>query len=427
MRPPRPLALLLLLGIAAAIFLWWRGARGAAAGPAIALCPGPDAYGSTCAVADAYSYVDAGDDTGLYADDDTVLLSLPFPFIFYGQTYTEVRASSNGNLQFTTTSGAYANRCLDAGPVAGLGAMIAPYWDDLDLTLTGTLETAVVGQAPRRTFVVEWDEVPRFGGGDAVTFAAQLFEESGDIVFLYQEVETEDAPRGASATVGLQSEAAGMALQYSCNQPTLANARGLLWRHPEDPGPVPAAAGPAASRDDRALKGEAPDILSAWQAGDAASLRQVQARGLRQAPARPSQWRRIDLTGDGREELIWLWGGPTPRLLVLDAEQALHNAWLATRALPAIRPALAGTGDVTGDGRPDALLVDHAGTGLWLVTQGETELTVVAAATFCPGPARLVDRTGDGRPDVVRDGCADHDRQILTWDGEQLVEAPAIP
>src|SRR3954466_10117103 len=68
-------------------------------------------------------------DIGNHTDDaPTTPISLPFSWSLYGSSYNSVNACSNGNLQFTTTSTAYTNACLQ---VAAQGAMIAPHWDDL--------------------------------------------------------------------------------------------------------------------------------------------------------------------------------------------------------------------------------------------------------------------------------------------------------
>ena len=171
--------LLLLLTAVVILFFVLRRDTQAAYGTAVALCPGPDLYGYTCDSGTAFAYIDATIDTRLYADDGVTSLDLPFPFTFYGTTYTEIQASSNGNLQFGNANAFFGNSCMDQAPVSGMGDMMAPFWDDLDLTAFGFLEYELVGEAPNRIFVLEWDNIPRFGDpDDRVTFAVQLFEES---------------------------------------------------------------------------------------------------------------------------------------------------------------------------------------------------------------------------------------------------------
>src|SRR5947209_2004291 len=80
------------------------------------------------------SIVPGTTDIGNHGDDTVTAISLPFPVTFYGQTFTSGNASSNGNLQFTTTNTTFNNTCL---PDAGFGASIMPYWDDLYLVNSG--------------------------------------------------------------------------------------------------------------------------------------------------------------------------------------------------------------------------------------------------------------------------------------------------
>lgn len=70
------------------------------------------------------------------ADDVTSgLLSLPFTFCFYGNNYTQVRMSANGNIQFPPTNNtAFSSTGF---PVAN-DVMIAPFWADVDIRGTGS-------------------------------------------------------------------------------------------------------------------------------------------------------------------------------------------------------------------------------------------------------------------------------------------------
>ena len=52
----------------------------------------------------------------------------------------------------------------------------APFWADLDPSAGGTISTKVIGTAPNRTFVVEFDQVPYSDDVDTVTFQVRLSE-----------------------------------------------------------------------------------------------------------------------------------------------------------------------------------------------------------------------------------------------------------
>jgi serine protease AprX len=187
----------------------------------------PDPFGYRCDDTVSRAWVNGTTNTGLTGDDQTVVLSLPFSFNFYGTNYTSVKVSSNGNLHFGFRNTAYANTCLP-GSTSGPRAMIAPFWDDLYLPAGGAVYYAVTGAAPNRVFTVEWRNVPHYPGTPSgATFEVQLVEGSNDIYVLYQDVDFGDASynNGASATVGIRNNNYTSALQYSCNQAVLAAGR----------------------------------------------------------------------------------------------------------------------------------------------------------------------------------------------------------
>src|SRR5262245_53431670 len=98
------------------------------------------------------SVVPGDADTGNHGDDWISTISLPFSWSLYGVPYSGATVSSNGNVQFTTSSTAYNNGCLTAGT---MGVMIAAHWDDL-MTDDGGIYTSVSGSAPNRIFNIEW-------------------------------------------------------------------------------------------------------------------------------------------------------------------------------------------------------------------------------------------------------------------------------
>lgn len=73
--------------------------------------------------------VDPTVDDQTYYDENGVYIQLPFTFCFYGNSYTEVNYSSNGNIQFPPTNNAAFS---SVGFPAPNDQMIAPFWADLD-------------------------------------------------------------------------------------------------------------------------------------------------------------------------------------------------------------------------------------------------------------------------------------------------------
>lgn len=445
--------LFLLVAAGAGLFFLLRSGGAAAYGPAVAVCPGPDQYGYTCEEGASLQYVDATNDTQLYVDDGVVELDLPFPFTFYGTTYTSAWASTNGVLQFTTQSEAFENGCLDQGPAAEMGEMIAAYWDDLDLRLAGFLETETVGEAPERIFVVEWEDAPPVGAlpSEGVTFALQLFEGSNDVALFYRDVTTTAGANGSSATIGIQSEAQGLALQFSCNSAAVGANERVHFRHPETAneaangalvgGGAVVTAETAAPRP-ASLKGseDAATLLARFNRLGAAGLPGLRAAWLAESPGRAFSWQWADVTGDGREALLALWRGPAlhpelAELAVLAPEAGqiagqnaegemtlLFNDLLSTRRQPLARPAIQAVADVTGEGAADVLIYDAAGgRGLVFSTAGGTaRLHRLPAA--CSGRLALRDATGDGVLDVVGEKCEGAARAIFSWQGGRWVQ-----
>lgn len=434
--------LLVLLGITAVILYLLLRPRATQAeyGPAVALCPGPDSYGYTCATSSAFAYIDATHDTQLYALDGTIPLALPFPFTFYGTAYTQLNASSNGNLQFSSNNPAYLNECLNGGPAPQMGDMIAPYWSDLDLTYMGTLDTETVGTAPNRIFVVEWDSVPPYGAelDDTVTFSVQLFEGSNDLVFLYEDVITQVGSNGGHATIGIQSTNQGAALQLGCNQASVSNASRLHIPHPPQPNPELGqqviANPPQPALAQLPPREPVATLINQFARHGAAALPQLQPRWLGDHPSRASEWRWLDVTGNGRLDLFILWRGDAQHphltemaLLELDKNGRLHpllNQHPATRHASYPQLQLHTTADLTGDGLDEIILYDATSHNTLLLAPLPTPQLIILPEP-CQTPPTLHDANGDGRLDLLGSHCATptgHSR--YGWNGKTFAPLP---
>ena len=127
--------------------------------------------------------------TASNCDDCTEVVFLPFPFTHYGNTYNEVRISSNGNLQFgASNSAAYFNDAIPSAAVPNNG--IYPMWDDYNPFQQGDIYWQEDGTAPARKFIVEWNNVTQYTAGDlwpvtSETFQVILHEDTGAIEFRY--------------------------------------------------------------------------------------------------------------------------------------------------------------------------------------------------------------------------------------------------
>lgn len=132
-------------------------------------------------------------DTGNHCDDCTTLITLPFPYTLYDQTFTQAGVSSNGNLQFVGNNQSFNVTCL---PNGGFSHTIFPFWSDLftfDSAAGQGIFTLVSGVAPNRVFNVEWRA--RYccdSGPPVLRFEVRLFENSRRFDIVY----------GQTATVG---------------------------------------------------------------------------------------------------------------------------------------------------------------------------------------------------------------------------------
>jgi hypothetical protein len=202
---------------------------------------GPDAYGYLgCASSPAANPCDdissTGTLTALDSDEGEERVALGFNFDFYGTKYGEVVIGANAVVGFVEDVG-YWNACLPYDDGSGSHPpFIAAFWDDLNpgaTTATSEVRYQTFGEAPTRRFVAQWD-VPRWGGSDPLRVQVQLFEGVDTVRVCYPDADVGDATYdfGASATAGIQGGAAGSAVQFSCDMPSLTSGSVLDYYHP---------------------------------------------------------------------------------------------------------------------------------------------------------------------------------------------------
>ena len=96
------------------------------------------------------------------ADDAVAEFDLPFDFNFYGQPYTSVEVSTNGNIQFQSTSIAWVDSIfpINLSTPAQQVPILAMYYVDLNPDLDWMQQTTVTGQPGNRQAVVRYNSVP---------------------------------------------------------------------------------------------------------------------------------------------------------------------------------------------------------------------------------------------------------------------------
>ena len=177
------------------------------------------------------SFVDistTGTSVGTLGDDLEYNVTIP-SFTYNGVAYTDMRLGTNGVIAFGATTGdvPVGNTALPATTVTTGNLFLAPYWDDLDINLGGTIKTQTVGN----TFIIQYTNIDHnlFTTG-GITFQVQLDLTTGVISYVYQDVVFGSATydNGLTATVGLQTSATS-ALQYSFNTASLTNGQSICF------------------------------------------------------------------------------------------------------------------------------------------------------------------------------------------------------
>ncbi len=154
-------------------------------------------------------------------EDDVVIMPLPFPFTYYGQTFTEISVCSNGWLSMGGTD----QRLYRNWTLPSLGTpdnMIAVYWDDL---YDRGLQSGVFSwyDSINNRLIIEWDNMANgVNNGISETFQVILQDpaygagDSGDgiITMNYKDITPTDQETGY-ATVGIQNEDRDDAVLYT--------------------------------------------------------------------------------------------------------------------------------------------------------------------------------------------------------------------
>ncbi|MBT1698783.1 T9SS type A sorting domain-containing protein [Fulvivirgaceae bacterium PWU4] len=131
--------------------------------------------------------------------DNAISAAIPigFSFDYYGASYTELKASSDGFISFNASASNPSENTI--GQSAAL-RIIAPLWDDLSGT-GGQASYKTEGVSPDRVFTFEWLNWKwNFNATAGISFQVRLHE-SGNIEFSYRQ-ET-GALNFASASIGI--------------------------------------------------------------------------------------------------------------------------------------------------------------------------------------------------------------------------------
>jgi hypothetical protein len=148
-------------------------------------------------------------------DADTVTVSLPFTFCYYGTDYNSVGLCSNGFLEMGSSTHRFgSNTGIPAS--GGPRAMIAAFWDDLDPSLYGDIYQYYDTTGHR--WILEFTEVAHYGAsGDRETFQVMLLDPlyyptpTGDGEILVQYL---NGLAQTGATFGIEDYSETVGIQY---------------------------------------------------------------------------------------------------------------------------------------------------------------------------------------------------------------------
>ncbi|GIF20872.1 protocatechuate 3,4-dioxygenase beta subunit [Actinoplanes tereljensis] len=173
----------------------------------------------------------------LTGDEATAGVTFPFAFQFHGQAYTSATVSTNGFLTFGTALGTdnYVNPAMPTA--AAPNAVVAPFWDDLQIDASASVRTDTIGAAPNRKYIIEWrNALFRPSGPDRITFEAVFSETTNQIAFNYGTLST-TLQQGAGATIGIENASGTVATLFSF-QEARVNSAGTITFTPRAAGTI---------------------------------------------------------------------------------------------------------------------------------------------------------------------------------------------
>ncbi|MDD5360311.1 MAG: hypothetical protein PHI79_07355 [Sulfurovaceae bacterium] len=174
-------------------------------------------------------------------NDGSLLINIGFSFPFNGTTYTQVRITTNGMLNFGSSYTSGSNSALPN--TAGAAAQsLYPYWDDLDpnailaLGGNGSIKYETLGSGDTQRLVVTYTDIPKctlyvlglcVTSGGNFSFQVVLYK-NGDIRFRYPS--GGNSANGSSATIGAQ-ENTTYYNQYSNNSSSIDFTKDILYSY----------------------------------------------------------------------------------------------------------------------------------------------------------------------------------------------------
>jgi hypothetical protein len=138
------------------------------------------------------------------------VISLPFPFCFFGQTYTQCIVGSNGAINFNTANaGGYHpwpfSASVPSPDLVQAGNIFGPY-HDIDPSVAGSVRWYLLGQAPCRIFVVSYNNLGHYSCTSLRSTHMMVLYETTNVIEVYvQNKATCSGWNGGRAVIGIQN------------------------------------------------------------------------------------------------------------------------------------------------------------------------------------------------------------------------------
>ncbi len=164
-------------------------------------------------------------------NDCIATVTTPFPVQWFAQSTSTLSISSNGVVAAGTVSNRTGNNV--AIPTTTYGAMVAPFWDDIDTGQTGGgVRTMTSGTAGARRFTIQWnaDKKGSKAGAPGV-FQVVFTENSENVLFVYRSTVFNGGAgidNGVGATIGIQGTSGLQGKQFSLNSASVSSGTALL-------------------------------------------------------------------------------------------------------------------------------------------------------------------------------------------------------
>ncbi len=167
---------------------------------------------SVASIPYAPPYPITGSGTGVSVGTDDVwspLIALPFPFCYFGASYNQCVIGSNGVISFNNSyaSGycpwSYSASCPSSS--LPLNAIFGPY-HDIDPSVCGAVSYTLIGTAPCRMLVVNFNQVCHFSCTSLKSSFQMVLYETTNVIEVYvQNKPTCGGWNGGRALIGIQN------------------------------------------------------------------------------------------------------------------------------------------------------------------------------------------------------------------------------